>query len=232
MLLESLQIPMVVLGLVILTLLMTVVLKKYQAHQVIKRVTLQGLENNVIDLGKAMDAVKRMPLPREVRVLLRSEILARYQAMASLYSGYPNIDQLIDQAKSKLNAEGPDAGTEPPAMESAAELAKVSNALNTLIRLISSGILTRLTPQDIHKISQDIGEIRAKCSFRFHVDEARRLDAGGQRDKARSLIYKLMSILSYQGPNTDLIRDYYKQGEGLISEYSRIKTPPDQQVAS
>jgi len=218
----SLQIPAAVLGLVLLTLIMSWVLKRYQVHQALRRKTLQGLEKKVLHVSQAMDAVKHVPLPRELRVLLRSEILAYHQAIAGMLPSYPNIDQLTAESKSRLNAEGPESGSEPPVMADAIALAKTTNALDALIKLISSGLLTRLSPQDIHKISQDIGERRAKVTFRYYVDEARRLEAGGQKDKARSLIYKLMSILGRKGPNTALILDYYKQAEELIKRYSRI----------
>jgi len=216
--LEQWGVALAVLGMLLLMLLMAAVLNRYQAHLVAVRSAVRRLDAGVEETSAALRALDRVPLSRELRMTLRSDMLARHQKIRSLYRRYPGIAERIRAAENDLDAEGaPPAGGVGP-IESEREFRSVIAALDNLIALLGRGGTLQTLPADVGLIfRRELGERRAEVMSRFHLVEANRHDQRGNPTRARTHLMALIQVLRQYGPSTDFVRALHAEAESSLS---------------
>ena len=216
--LEQWGMPLAVVGMLLLMLFMASALNRYQAHQTRVQAAVRRLEAGVNAVTGALSALRSVPLSREIRVTLRSEVLARCQKIRRLYRRYPSIAEKIRSAETALNAEGAQVTTSVGPIENDVAFRATVGALDTLIETVSSGYTLQPIPRDVRAIfGRELGERRAEVATRFHLVQARRLEEAGSVSKARAHLTTLMQILHQRGPSTDFVRELYSEAEAALA---------------
>lgn len=217
-LLEQWGVPLAVLGMLLLTLLMAAVLSRYQAYQADVRVSVRHLYAHAAELVAALGELGRVPLSRELRLTLRSEVLATYRKIRKLNRRCPGIAEETRKAENALNAEGaPPAGGVGP-METEQVFHKTIAALDCLSSTLGRGGTLQPVPADVRAIFlRELGERRAEAMSRHHLVEAKRHDEPGNTTSARTHLMALMQVLRQRGPSTDFVRELYAEAESALS---------------
>jgi hypothetical protein len=209
-------------GMLAATLVAAAIANRYQAHQAKVRDTVLGLERGVSALNDALSALARVPLSRELRLVLRGEAVARCQRIRALARRTRGIDQRIRAAEAAVQAEG---GTLPGGVgpiENEQAFRRLVAALDDLLTMLQHGRLLQPVPTDVRGIFvRELGERRAEVLARFHLVESRRREEAGDLLRARAHITTLMHGLRQRGPSTDFVRELYREAESALSELSQ-----------
>lgn len=216
--LEQWGVPLAVFAMLLLTLVMAAVLNRYQAFQANVRVAVRRLDVGVAEVTAALDGLGRVPLSRELRLTLRSDILARYRKIRRLYRRYPAIDTKIRAAEAAINAEGgaPSGGVGP--MENEQIFRKTIAALDCLIATLGGGHMLQPLPADVRVIfRRELGERRAEAMSRFHLVEAKRHERQGNATRSRTHLIALVQALRQRGPGTGFVRELLSEAESALA---------------
>ena len=216
--LEEWGVPLTVLGMVLLTLTVAALHHRYLAYLTEVRIAVSRLEANLIEITTALDDLTRIPLSRELRLTLRSDVLARYQRIRSLYRRYPGIVEKIRMAEQALDAVGPPTASGVAPLEDQRVFRSILVALNHLNAVVCRGGTLRPIPGDVRRIFQrEIAERRAEVMSRYHLVEARRHDAQGNSTKARTHLLTLLQALRHHGPVTPFTRELATEANAALS---------------
>ncbi len=216
-LLEQWGVALAVSAMLLLMLAMAVVLNRYQTHLAVVRGAVRRLDAGADQTSAALRALAHVPLSRELRLTLRSDMLARYQKIRSLYRRYPRIAERIRMAANDLDAEGapPPGGVGP--IESERDFRNTIAALDQLTALFGRGGTLQPVPADVCLIfRRELGERKAEVMSRFHLVEARRHDQRGNPTRARTHLMALIQALRHHGPTTDFVRALYAESESAL----------------
>lgn len=219
--LEQWGVPLVVLAMLSGLLSAAALLNRYQAGQARLRSAVCRLESAAAALAEPLDALRTVPLSRELRMLLRAEILAVYQRIRGVYRAYPGISQKIQAAEAALNAEGaPVAGGVGP-IDDAQALHRVLTALDGLSDWLHQGRALQPLPRDVRAIfGRELGERRAEVLCRFHLVAARRDEEAGRIGRARGHFTALVQVLRRRGPRTEFVSELLAQTESAFLAFS------------
>jgi GNAT superfamily N-acetyltransferase len=226
--LEEWGILLTVMALLGATLLLASVHHRYQLHQAEVQGQVRRLEHGLLRIKGALDQLGMVPLSRELRVLLRADVLARYQRIARLFRRYPEIRTRVAEAESVLQSEGPTnaAGVGPIADQQT--FTRFTAALDTLHEVVRHGDLLQPLPPDVRTIfERELGERKAEVLARFHLVEAHRWQGLGEFSQGRSHLTMLMQTLSRQGPSTPFVKALYAEAEQAMFELNRKVFQPD-----
>jgi hypothetical protein len=214
--------PLAVLGLLAATLLLAAINHRYQRYQAEVRAAVRRFEARLLQITEALAALGPVPLSRELRVLLRADVLARYQRIARLYRRYPDIRQRLAEAETALHAEGDLPGRNVGPIDSEQSFRRFTSSLDNLIDIIRHGALLQPVPRDVREIFvRELGERRAEVMARFHLVEARRLEQQGDLTKARAHLTTLMQRLRRLGPSTPFVQALYDEAEQALVALGR-----------
>lgn len=216
--LEQWGVALAVLGMLLLMLLMAAVVNRYQVHLAVVRDAVYRLDAGAEETSAALSALAHVPLSRELRMTLRSDMLARYQKIRGLYRRYPRIAERIRLAANDLDAEGaPPAGGVGP-IENEQDFRDTVAALDCLIALFGRGGTVQPVPADVCLIfRRELGERRAEVMSRFHLVEAKQHDRRGNVTRARTHLMALIQVLRQRGPSTDFVRALHKEAESALA---------------
>jgi hypothetical protein len=226
--------PLAVLGLVVATLVLASLHQRYQVHQAQIRTAVRRIENQLLAIEEALAHLARVPLSRELRVLLRADVLARYRRIAKLHRGYPDIKSRVAEAETAMHGEGAPPGGGVGTIDSEQQFRQWLGALDALREVVHFNALCQPLPRDVKTIfERELGERRAEVLARFHLIEARRLEAQGDITKARAHLTTLMQRLRRQGPSTEFVQALYAEAEqALVALGRRAFEPDDADVAA
>lgn len=217
-LLEQWGVPLAVLGMLLLTLLMAAVLSRYQAYQADVRVAVRHLYAHAAELVAALAELGGVPLSRELRLTLRSEVLATYRKIRKLNRRCPGIAEEIRKAEHALNAEGAPLAGGVGRMDSEQVFRTTIAALDRLISALGRGGTLQPIPADVRAIfRRELGERRAEAMSRYHLVEAKHHDGRGNTTRARTHLMALVQVLRQRGPSTDFVRELYAEAESALS---------------
>lgn len=220
--LEEWGVPLAVLGLLLLTLFMAALHRRYQAYLAGVRLVVGQLDARIHEIATALDELAKVPLSRELRLTLRSDILVRYQKIRSLYRHYPGIVDSIRRAERAMDAEGAPTGKGVGPLEGEKDYRKTVAALNRLHAVLRPGGTLQPLPADVRKIFvREIGERRAELMSRFHLVEARRLQQRGNSMKARTHLLALLQGLRQHGPNTGFVRELAAEADAALADLNQ-----------
>jgi len=95
-------------------------------------------------------------------------------------------------------------------------------ALDALLETVHYNALCQPLPRDVRMIfERELGERKAEVLARFHLVEARRLEAKGELTKGRTHLTTLMQRLRRQGPATEFVKALYAETEQALVELGR-----------
>ena len=213
--------PLAVLGMLMATLFMAAIVKRYQAHQELVRAKVQRLEQGVAGIVDGLAALQGVPLSRELRVTLRSEVLALYQRIARLHRRYPGISQRVREAEAAIGAEGAPPNTGVGPIEDQQAFRRITSAIDEFIHLIHGGATLQQVPRDVRQIfCRELGERRAEANARFHLTQSRQQQRNGNMPRARAHVTTLLHVLKKRGPSTDFVRELYAEAENVLETLS------------
>lgn len=219
--LEDWGVPLAVAGLLVATLFMAAVVTRYQAHLATVRLVVQRLEGGIGTLLTIFDDLQGVSLSRELRITLRTDVLARYHKIKKLHRRYVDIDQRIAEAEAAINAEGAAPGGVGPIADDTA-FRKMLRALDRAIEIVSHGETIQPIPADVRAIfKRELGERRAEVVSRYYLVEAKRYENNGNFIRARMQLTNLMALLRRSGPSTDFVRELYNEAEAALSILNR-----------
>lgn len=231
-LLEEWGVLLAVLGLLAATLLLASVQQRYQRHQAEVRAVVRRCESTLLRIGGALTDLGQLPLSRELRVVLRADILARYKGIARLYRGYPNIKRRVTDAETALNAEADLPGRNVGPIESEQVFSRLTAALDILMDTIRHDRMLQPLPVDVRGIfERELGDRRAEVTARFHLVAARRLEQEGDLSKGRAHLTTLMQRLRRQWPSTPFVRALYAEAEQALVGLGRRAFEPEKPSA-
>ena len=211
--------PLAVLAMLALALLLGVALSRYQVYQGGVYVVVRRLDSGAAVLLAALSALRRVPLSKELRLILRSEILLRYRRIRGLHRRYPAIAERIAEAERALGAEGPRPPGGVGPVEGEQVLRKTSAALDQLNQALAAGQMLQPLPADVSAIfRKELTERRAEVMSRFHLVEAKRYQRRGHENRARTHLMALLQGLRQSGPATEFVRLLYAEAEAMLSE--------------
>lgn len=211
-LLEQWGMPLAVVSLLLATLCLAALLGRYRGHQARTRSAACRVEALVLAITRAMDALQGVPLSRELRVTLRTEVLAGYQRLRRYYRRYPAIGDRIRAAETAIDAEGRPASGGVGPIEDEQAFLRLLSALDDLDRVIAQGATLCPIPHDVRAIfRRELGERRAEVFARYYMVGSRRLGDLGRSARARAQLTTLMRVLRERGPATGFVRALYKE---------------------
>lgn len=210
-------VSLAVLGLVSALLALAAMHHRYLANQVKVRAVVRQIESCLLPVSSALGDLRSVPLSRELRVLLRADVLGRYRRIARLYRRYPMIRQRIAEAETALRAEGEPPGSGVGAIDGEQTFRRLSAALDALLDVIRHGATLQPIPRDVREIFvRELGERRAEVLSRFHLVEARRLETAGNITKGRAHLTTLGHQLRRSCPSTPFVRALYEEAEQAL----------------
>lgn len=209
--------PLVVVGLLLATLFLAAIAKRYQAYQARVRALVRRHATVIAQVEDALSALVAVPLSQALRTVLRGEVLARYQKIRVVYRRYPDLARRLTQAESNVAAEGPSVSTDVGKIDSEQAFRRLLHALDDLRDLFAHGDSVQAVPRDVRsRFVRELGERRAELASRFHLVEARKAETEDRIGQARAHITTLMQVLRSRGPSTDFVRELYHEAETAL----------------
>ncbi len=224
MLLQEWGMPLAVLGMLLATVMMAALVHRYQLHLAAVHSKVRRLAYSAGLIDEAMTALRGVPLSRELRVTLRSDILARYQKIRRLYRRYPGLTELTRHAEAALHSESamPGGGVGP--IEDELAFRRIIVSLDRLLETLVPGGTLQPVPSDVRQIfRRELGERRAEAMSRFHLVHAKRLENAGSLTRARTHLTTLLHVLRERGPGTGFVRELYAEAEAALTTLGRPK---------
>lgn len=212
-------IPLAVGGLLLATLLMASVVNRYQQHQATVRARVRHIETGLVSIQGALDALGMVPLSKEIRVALRSDVLARYQKIRQVYRKYPAVVERIGEAEVALQSEGAPVDNDVGPIDSEQVFRSATKAIDELMEILQANAMIQKIPVDVRRIFyRELGERRAEVLSRFHLVAANRLQGEGDAARARAHVTTLLQVLRKRGPSTDFVRALYQEAESALEK--------------
>ena len=97
--------PLVVVGLVVLTLVMSGIARRYQQRQAARRSIVNRTETGIRLIEKLLQDLKSLPLPFHLRQTLRQDVLHRYHMIGRIYRNYPRLEERLKAAQARFQTE-------------------------------------------------------------------------------------------------------------------------------
>lgn len=221
-LLEHWGMPLAVAGLLLATLCLAGLLGRYQSHRRRIRGIARRIEASCRAISRALEALRGVPLSRELRVMLRTEVCVGYQQLRRYYRRVPALDDSARAAQKALDAEGPTAPDGVGPIEDEQARCRLLCALDDLDRLIAAGTLARPLPRDVAAVfRRELGERRAEVVARYYLVASRRLREQGRTARARAQLATLMRILRERGPATGFVRALHQEAAAAAAALDR-----------
>jgi hypothetical protein len=208
--------PMVVLGLVVALLFAAAMVKRYQDYKAQQRATLRRVESAIPLIEQALKDLAEVPLSRNLRVLLRGDVFSRYQTIHQLHRRYPEIDKRLQEARSRMDTEGPDSGGTVPPIPDEQYFRLLLGGIDRLVGFFERGGPIRgQRVEERLAMLQQLKERRAETLARYHMVQANRYQEDGDTNRARQHLKTLIEELRKRGPNTDFVRELYQEAEQM-----------------
>jgi hypothetical protein len=206
--------PLVVVGLVVLTLVLSGIARRYQQRQAARRSVVNRMETGIRLIEETLRDLQSFPLATTLRQTLRQDVLRRYQMIGQIYRTYPRLGEQLKEAEARLAAESDVAVGNVPEITDESEVATFIDKLDELSVFVEGPHL--LSPPIFDKRKRfvfQLGEIRAELLSKFHHAQFRQKHQAGELSAAQDHLRSLMETLKTRGPNTEKVLDLYNQAE-------------------
>jgi hypothetical protein len=207
----------VVAGLLAALIVLAHALRRQQAARARTAAVVGPLEQGARTIEDGLATLARIALPRELRVLLRTEVLARYRRIRQLHRGYPKILEKVADAERALQGEAVTTGGVDP-IDNEQVYRRMLVALDGLSGLIGRNQLLQAVPPDVRSILlRQLGERKAELMAGYHLVMARRWATRGELARGRSHVSTLMRGLRHEVPRTPFVRALQHEAELLLT---------------
>jgi hypothetical protein len=201
-------------GMVVLAVLAAGLVTRYQQSQQQRRARIRQLVAGVRRLEELLLRLVGVSLPRDIRCLLRQDILNRYRAVHRVHRGYPGVDKLIRQAEQRLGAEGPDAGAVLPVPPDPQTFERWIAGLHEVAGIIRHGRLLEPVPVATrNRLFQQLQEREVECMYGYHMNEADKFKQAGRLSQALYRARFVRDRLRALGMNSERIRGLLNEAE-------------------
>ena len=150
---------------------------------------------------------------------MRRFVADRYLAMRRLHRAYPDIDRRLEQARARIDSDGGMSSGRVPGVSDPSEFARLNSALDVLIGVLGNRGVSAGKGVECLQWLQEARERRAELNARYFIVRAHRAQAEGDVKTARSLLHSVLTQLYQQGPDTEFVRELYREIEDM---YSRV----------
>ena len=226
------QMPLAVVGLVLSALLAAALVRRYQEYKAYQRARLRQMAGQVDALEQAMEQLSRIPLSQPLRSAVRRFVADRYLAMRRLHRAYPDIDRRLEQARARIDGDGGMSSGRVPGVSDPSEFARLNSALDVLIGVLGNRGLSAGKGVECLQWLQEARERRAELNARYFIVRAHRAQAEGDVKTARSLLHSVLTQLYQQGPDTEFVRELYREIEDMYSRVLKGQSLLDEAGAS
>ena len=97
---ETWGVPLAVSALLLGTLLLAALYRRHEIHRAALRAAVGRVERGLLQRVEALDTLRGVvSLSRELRVVLRADVLARYRQIARLLPRYPTVRARVAEAE-------------------------------------------------------------------------------------------------------------------------------------
>lgn len=211
---EHLQTLAAVAGMIILTIFAASLVTSYNTSQQLRRMRIRQLVLGVHRLEEVQQQLVGIALPRDIRLLIRRDILARYRAIKRVHSHYPDIDRQIREARQKLDAEGPDSGPAMPVPPNTQVYEQWINGLTELVQMLRFGSTHEPVPLSQRAVLlQLLLERQVECLYGHHMNEVDKLKQEGREISARSRIQTMQDLIRSLGIHTPRVEELLDESE-------------------
>jgi len=214
--------PAVVLGMIASLLIAASLVRRYQQYKAHQRATMRRIASFLPVIEESLAQLASVPLARDLRVMLRGDVLRRLQRIRKLNSQYPRIEERIREAQVRLDREGPDTGGSVPPIKDEQHFRQLLYAVDSLDDYLERGAAIGGMPVSQRKnLLCQLRERRAEIMARFHVVQANRCQEQGDLRKASQHLKTLTDQLRNRGPNTDFVRELFLEAQQLQAGLGR-----------
>jgi hypothetical protein len=201
-------------GMALLTVLTASLVSSYHKSQQQRRARIRQLMAGILRLEGLLQSLAEVSLPREARLLLRRDILARYRTLRRVHRGYPAIDSLIRQAQNRCDSEGPDAGVVLPVPPGQEVFELWIGGLREVTDIVRYGRLHEPVPvSGRNGMLQQLLERQAECLYGHHMNQADKLKQAGRTLNARSRIQGMQEQIRSLGVHSERVDELMREAE-------------------
>lgn len=211
---EHLQTIAAVAGMIVLAVLTASLVTSYHTSQQLRRMRIRQLIGGIHGLEALLQLLAGVSLPRDVRLLFRRDILARYRALKRVHASYPGIDEQIARARRQLEGESPDAGPTVPVPPSQQVYEQWMAGLSEAVDIVRHGRLQLAVPLPERAAAlQRLLERQAECLYGYHMNEVDKFKQEGRIINARSRIQNLQDLIRSLGVHTPRVEELLDESE-------------------
>jgi hypothetical protein len=229
---EPLLLPLVVMGLVGSTLILAALASRHQQQQQVRRSVIQRMETAIRRVDEALATLAQVPVPAEVRMVLRRDILDRYRMIGQVCRRCPGLTEQLDAAAAALRAITDEPATSAvPLAADEDELTRWIAALEELGEVCGrGGTIHPLSGERSQSCRQRLGECIADVAARFFVHRYKRLVGELAPEAAEVERQRLSSLLSTRCPDTPHVRSLRQAVGELIDSPGEeiVEAAPDE----
>lgn len=213
-----------VLALAVLFVAVSSLIHKYRLWQAEKLKKAQQLFSSALRLEKAMVAMEGLPVPQEVGDFCRSELLARYRVVQSMFANFNGIQERIDGAEGRRPGRG--GSWEPPRLESEDQINRHTLALTAAVDVLSSQPLySNFNSSTAKELRERIRTLRAETRFEYYGRSTLKAARSGDWNKAQNDMLRLMSFLRQKAPPNERGKQLFQQATELYRYYNHRQVP-------
>lgn len=208
--------PAVVLGMIASLLIAASLVRRYQQYKAHQRATLRRVASFVPVIEESLTQLASVPLARDLRVMLRGDVLRRLQSIRKVHARYPRIDERIREAQVRLDSEGPDTRGSVPPIKDERHFRQLLSAIDSVGDYLErGGVMGGMPATQRDSLLCQLRERRAEVMARFHIVQANRCQEQGDVRKAGQHLKILIEQLRSRGPNTDFVRELFLEAQQL-----------------
>lgn len=208
---EQFLLPLVVIGLVVLTLVLSSIARRYQQHQAARRSVVQRMELAIRWLERLRARLQPLPLGRVVQQAIAADILDRYRMISRVFRRYPDLARLLAQAEARLADPAAQPSGAVPVIMADEELASLLTDLGELSSYFRDrGTLHPLAADQAEQVLGQLAECRCELLAQHYHAHFRDLQAAGEHTAGRAQLLHLLELLRSNQPVTPRLRELEK----------------------
>lgn len=203
-----------VIGLVVLTLFLASLYRKYQEMQAIRRQRIAMLLAGVEQLDRVLDQTAPLGLSRELRVALRKDLVKRLKAVQAVCASYPGVQGRIRKVQGQVDAEGPMTVNRQKSTDKSLLTGQL-NALLELRRILAEGGLSEpVSAAELPGFLHDVDEARVRVQFDYHLamyEAYRNMKASAKARSHLVALTKMIDAVKLPGEAINVMRQEAKR---------------------
>ncbi len=213
-------------GLLIFALMLASAVRRYQELMAERRMRIKRIIRGVDLIKDLFERINGCPLPAELAKALHQDVLTRLQKVRQIEARFQGIDELITEAEQVVLQM---VETKRFEIWDKPHRQKITHALGEMIGFLQGGgMLTPLTGEQLREFIELAGTRRAECVYRYHLEQAKKLQQAEQLHDALGHCDSIKAFLNEHGPASDQVKAWYAEAEDLskvLSEASGSSVP-------